>query len=599
MAHIIMRPLLRALTFSGIAAFVMATAIAPAQKSVTELEGVWQARRNFGPELRGPLTLEQHEKEWVATIGGRTAVARVESNEVSFEVSDHRGSFRGSIAKDGGAITGFWIQPPTVFIGNEFLSPLTLKKTSAHEWRGEVVPLEDRMTLYLVAKTNPDGSVGAYLRNPERNAGRFLNPDHLDRESGELSLDRSAVTGSDKTTVAHGSYDSRNEVMSFYLRSAGGSFDFTRAGTDSDFYPRGKNPLPYVYREPLARDDGWPVATLEEVGISRSVIEDLIKNIIAEPDDSVHSPNFHGILIARHGKLVLEEYFHGFSADQPHETRSAAKSMASILAGSTMYVHYPIELSTPVFNLLYDGHLPSGLDPRKQHITVENLLTMSSGLDCNDWDDTTPGSENNMQSQKQYPDWRHFTMNMPMAREPGTLSLYCAGGANLIGSVLLKATGKTPQELFDALLARPLQFNRYYMNLAPNGEIYLGGGMHFFPRDFMKFAQLMVNGGTWNGRRILARDFVQKAISTETHITDQSHGARKYGYLFWINDYAYKGRKIEAFFMAGNGGQIVMGIPELDMVMAFYGGSYGDKGTFVAQDNYVPNFILPAVEEGK
>jgi CubicO group peptidase (beta-lactamase class C family) len=186
-----------------------------------------------------------------------------------------------------------------------------------------------------------------------------------------------------------------------------------------------------------------------------------------------------------------------------------------------------------------------------------------------------------------------------MAREPGSLSLYCAGGANLVGAVLSKATGKTDQELFDSLVAKPLQFDRYSMNLAPNRDVYLGGGMFFLPRDFMKFAQLMLNGGTWNGRRILARDFVQQAITTQTHITDHAHGARKYGYLFWINDYAYKGRTVEAFFLAGNGGQIVMGVPELDLAMAFYGGSYGDKGTFVAQDDFVPYFILPAVEEGK
>jgi CubicO group peptidase (beta-lactamase class C family) len=168
-----------------------------------------------------------------------------------------------------------------------------------------------------------------------------------------------------------------------------------------------------------------------------------------------------------------------------------------------------------------------------------------------------------------------------------------------VGGVLAKVTGKTDQELFDALIAKPLQFERYYMNLAPNGEVYLGGGMHFLPRDFIKFAQLLLNGGTWSGQRILASDFARKAISTQTHIADHTHGDRKYGYLIWINDYVYKGRKIEAFFLAGNGGQIVMGVPELDLAMAFFGGSYGDKGTYLAQDNFVPNFILPAVEEGK
>jgi CubicO group peptidase (beta-lactamase class C family) len=589
----------RALTIAGIATCLAALPPATAQKSASELEGVWQAKRNFGPEARGPLLLERHGQEWTATISEFSAAVSIENNGISFELADGQGAFHGSIGQKDEAITGFWTQPPTVFIGNEFLSPVTLKKTGANQWRGEVVPLDDTMTVYLVVKSKPDGGLSAYLRNPERNAGLFLNADRLERQGDELLLEKSDPKTAANTIIARGSYDSVNEVLPFYLPALGGSFDFAHAGADSGFYARGKNAAPYVYREPQAREDGWPVASLDDVGISRPAMENLVRTILAAPDDSVHSPNFHGILIARHGKLVLEEYFHGFSAERPHETRSAAKSMAAILAGAAMYAGAPIDLSTPVFNVLYDGKPPADLDPRKQSITLENLLTMSSGLDCNDGDDTTPGSENNMQSQMKDPDWRHFTMNVPMAREPGSLSLYCAGGSNLVGGVLSKATGKSAQELFDTLVTRPLHCNRYYMNLAPNGDIYLGGGMHFLPRDFMKFAQLMLNGGTWDGRRILARDFVQKAISTETHITDHSHGVRKYGYLFWINDYNYKNRKVEAFFLGGNGGQIVMGIPELDLAMAFYGGSYGDKGTFQAQDDYVPNFILPAVEEGR
>lgn len=87
------------------------------------------------------------------------------------------------------------------------------------------------------------------------------------------------------------------------------------------------------------------------------------------------------------------------------------------------------------------------------------------------------------------------------------------------------------------------------------------------------------------------------ALAGDLVTQKSNYVARKYGYLIWINDYQYKGRTIEVFFLAGNGGQIVMGVPELDLVVAFYGGSYSDhKGTYLAQDEYVPNFILPAVE---
>jgi len=459
------------------------------------------------------------------------------------------------------------------------------------------VALDDRMAVFLVAKANSNGSSDVFIRNPERNAGLFFNPDRLERQGDTVLLKKRDRTA-DKT-LAVGSYDTTNDVMAFYIPDLGGSFDFTRAGPDNEFYPRGQTTAPYVYHKPPHRNDGWPVASLGDEDISQPAMENLIRTILASPDNSVHAPNFQGILIARHGKLVLEEYFHGYSADRPHETRSAAKSMAAVLAGAAMYAHESVDLSMPVYRTVYGGSLPGGLDPRKTRITLRHLSTMSSGLDCNDWDNRTPASEDNMQDQTQDPDWRHFTLASPMAREPGTLSVYCAGAVNLVGAVLAKATARTDQELFDTMVAKPLQFGSYYMNLAPNGDVYFGGGMYFLPRDFMKFAQLMLNGGEWNGHRILSREFVQAAISTHTHITDRTHGARKYGYLFWINDYSYKNRKVEAFFLAGNGGQIVMGIPALDLAMAFYGGSYSDKGTFLAQDDYVPNFILPAVQEGR
>src|SRR5262245_13991019 len=93
---------------------------------------------------------------------------------------------------------------------------------------------------------------------------------------------------------------------------------------------------PYVYRKPAEEDDGWPVATLEEVGLSRAAISRFVQLLVETPIDSVHAPEIHGVLIARHGKLALEEYFHGFHRDALHDTRSASKSLASVLAGAAI-----------------------------------------------------------------------------------------------------------------------------------------------------------------------------------------------------------------------------------------------------------------------
>lgn len=130
------------------------------------------------------------------------------------------------------------------------------------------------------------------------------------------------------------------------------------------------------------------------------------------------------------------------------------------------------------------------------------------------------------------------------------------------------------------------------MNLAPTGDAYMGGGARFLPRDFMKLGQLHLNGGVWNGRRILTPEWSRRAVSPLVELRKL-----KYGYFWWVAEYPYKGRTVQAFSALGNGGQVVMAIPELDLVIAFYGGNYSDVPvTFTAERIYVPQYILPAID---
>jgi CubicO group peptidase (beta-lactamase class C family) len=92
------------------------------------------------------------------------------------------------------------------------------------------------------------------------------------------------------------------------------------------------------------------------------------------------------------------------------------------------------------------------------------------------------------------------------------------------------------------LIAEPLQIQRYYLNVQPTGEPYLGGGMYFLPRDFTKFAQLMLDGGVWNGRRILSKEFALRASTPLVTLRGQRSGMR-YGYLWWTIEYPTKARK--------------------------------------------------------
>jgi CubicO group peptidase (beta-lactamase class C family) len=576
--------------------------------SATELVGLWEAKRRFGQEIGGPLIIRRVNGDWRAEIAGRIAAAKLTSDTISFELPNDKGAFQGKFDARHTRIAGHWIQPATVESGNRFASPVTLTKDSQNIWRGEVSPLDDAITLYLVVKPTDDGSVGAFLKNPERNLGRFTRVDHIEREGETVRL-RAADSATEKGPVlAEGKHYGERGVLSIFFPTAGGTFDFKRVGANeaSDFYPRGYPTETYSYVPPPALDDGWQTASLEDVGISRTGIEKFIQMIIDTPIDSVSSQEIHGALIARHGKLVLEEYFHGENRDKPHDTRSAAKSLAATLFGAALKAGIPVNVSTAVYQVMNGGVFPSEIEARKRALTVEHLLTMSSGLDCDDGDAKSPGSEDVMQEQTAERDYYKYTLALKMVRNPGERAVYCAGGNNLVGGVLQRASGQSLPVLFQNLLAKPLQIKKYYMNLTPAGDAYMGGGIRFLPRDFMKLGQLHLNGGTWNGRKILTPQWSRRSTShlvdmekTTTYNLETNQfvtGTRMYGYLWWVEDYPYKGRKVRAFLAGGNGGQIVMGIPELDLVVAFYGGNYSDRASLIPQWVYVPRYILSAVD---
>jgi len=385
----------------------------------------------------------------------------------------------------------------------------------------------------------------------------------------------------------------RQGVLSLDFSFRGGSYDFRRLGPGevSDFYPRGRPDAGYVYLPPPALGDGWRTGTLEEVGLSRDSIARWMRAIVAAPDDSLATPRIHAILIARHGKLVLEEYFHGGSRERPHDTRSAAKSLTTTLVGAAIHAGVPLRAASLVYQVMNGGAFPAGLEPRKRALTLEHLLTMGSGFDCDDADPRSPGGEETMLDQEEQPDYYRFTLDLGMARDPGARSVYCSVQPNLAGGVLSRAAGRPLPELMHDLVAEPLQISRYWMMLTPTGDAYMGGGVRFLPRDFMKLGELYLREGRWNGRQVLSADWARCATSPLVALGDI-----RYGYLWWVIEYPWRGRTLRGWFAAGNGGQMVMAVPELDLVVATYGGSYADgRATIGIQRSAVPH-LLPAIQ---
>jgi len=152
----------------------------------------------------------------------------------------------------------------------------------------------------------------------------------------------------------------------------------------------------------------------------------------------------------------------------------------------------------------------------------------------------------------------------------------------------------TSPEFFRTRLAEPLGIERYHMNLDSLGRGYAAGGLRLRPRDFLKFGQTMLDGGRWNGQQVLVESWVANSLTPRARVNGQD-----YGYAWWRTAHEVGGRTFESWSATGNGGQLLINVPEFELVVAFNGGNYGDFRTWIRwRDELLPGFILEAVENG-
>ncbi|HEY6328409.1 MAG TPA: 6-aminohexanoate hydrolase, partial [Blastocatellia bacterium] len=288
-----------------------------------DLEGVWGCERILGPSIRGQLHINHVASSWKATIAGVSVPVDSDSGKLAFTLSGGQGDFRGSVTKHGMAIEGHWIQPASSSGGPRYASPVALSRTTAGNWEGNVDPLQDKLSLYLVFQRQPDGSLAALLRNPERGLGASRSLWKVTREGENIR-----ITGFKWGDIT-AKLNKETGVLTATFPFSDSAFDLTRRSADSapGFYSRTPLPNRYRYRQPAATNDGWPTASLSAVGMDQNRIADLVDYILKTPVFTPRPPLIQGLLIARHGKLVLDEYFYGFDSDLPHDTRSAAKTL--------------------------------------------------------------------------------------------------------------------------------------------------------------------------------------------------------------------------------------------------------------------------------
>src|SRR6266851_3786345 len=339
----------------------------------------------------------------------------------------------------------------------------------------------------------------------------------------------------------------------------------------------------------------WPLGSAADSGISSSKLQSM--------EAAVRSGGFTkigSVLIARYGKLVYEGYFDG-DANTRLDTRSATKSITDVLVGIAIREKKVSGVDARLLSLLPErARNLQNPDPRKAAITVEDFLTMSSPLECDDWNDASRGNEERMYLVE---DWAQFILDLPIRGrmrvgeevEPplyGRYFSYCTGGVFTLSEVLQKATGLRTDRYAQQMLFAPLGIANVEWFYSPMNIPQTGGGLRLTSRDLLKIAQLYLDGGQWQGKRIVSEEWVRSSTRPHARIDD----ATEYGYLWWLKSFKSGEKSYPAFFMSGNGGNKVVAIPALDMTVVITSTNYNTHGMHEQTEKILTDYVLAAIE---
>jgi CubicO group peptidase (beta-lactamase class C family) len=267
------------------------------------------------------------------------------------------------------------------------------------------------------------------------------------------------------------------------------------------------------------------------------------------------------LLVSWKGSLILEQYYNGARATTPANIKSASKSVISALVGIAIGRGQIEGVRQPIADYFPSLTAPKA-DPRKRAITVEDLLTMRSGLQST--------SNRYYGSWVQSRNWVQYALDRPLLAEPGTYMDYSTGSSHLLSAILTKAAGKSTWQYAQEVLAKPLGFTLAQWPRDPQGIYFGGNDMLMTPRQMVGFGELYLNRGSIQGRQVVPADWVDASfvVRTRSRWSDQY-----YGYGWWVRELA--GHDVR--YAWGFGGQYIFVVPKLDLVVVTTSSSTVDE----------------------
>lgn len=309
--------------------------------------------------------------------------------------------------------------------------------------------------------------------------------------------------------------------------------------------PAVPEPAPAPEPEP---DNSWTLDAPENHGMDPAVLTRL--------HEALAGSSVYAMVTAKDGVLIDEYYGEGYDETSVFPLHSCSKSFTGALVG--------IAIDEGLFGGVDDplsDYLPQAAEPedaRKRQITLRHLLTHTSGLEWYEWG----GGQSNWAEFQSAPDWVAYILGRRLTAEPGAAFNYSTGNTHLLSAALQQAAGKSLLEYGREKLFEPLGMDSVVWRADPQGVTDGGNGISMTARDAARFGQLYLEGGVWNGRRLIPADWL--AQSTAAQNNGAGDGTGGYGYQWWVRSFGEGG--YDTYYAFGAWGQYVFVVPELDLV---------------------------------